>query len=71
MTNSKKYGYSIKKVKTFDDKRGTLFEALRFKTENIPGKGQVYVYTVKPGARRGDHYHKKKEEWFFFAFQEN
>ena len=65
MTNSKKYGYSIKKVKTFDDKRGTLFEALRFKTENIPGKGQVYVYTVKPGARRGDHYHKKKEEWFF------
>lgn len=65
MTNSKKKGYSIKKVKTFDDKRGSLFEALRFKTENIPGKGQVYVYTVEPGARRGDHYHKKKEEWFF------
>ena len=70
MTNSKKYGYSIKKVKTFDDKRGTLFEALRFKTENIPGKGQVYVYTVKPGARRGDHYHKKRRNGSF-AFQEN
>lgn len=65
MINSKKNGYSIKKVKTFDDERGILFEALRFKTENIPGKGQVYVYTVEPGTRRGDHYHKKKEEWFF------
>ena len=34
-------------------------------TENIPGKGQIYVYTVEPGARRGDHFHKNKEEWFF------
>ena len=42
-----------------------MFEALRFKTENIPGNGQIYVYTVEPGARRGDHYHKNKEEWFF------
>ena len=58
-------GFSIKRVKTFDDKRGILFEALRFKTENIPGNGQIYVYTVEPGARRGDHYHKNKEEWFF------
>ena len=58
-------GFSIKKVKTFDDKSGSLFEALRFKTENIPGKGQIYVYTVEPGARRGDHFHKNKEEWFF------
>ena len=65
MKDIKKKEYSIKRVKTFDDKRGSLFEALRFKTEGIPGKGQVYVYTVEPGARRGDHYHKKKEEWFF------
>ena len=57
-------GFSIKKVKTYDDKRGTLYEALRFKTENVPGDGQIYVYTVEPGARRGDHYHKNKEEWF-------
>lgn len=58
-------GFTIKKVKTFDDERGILFEALRFKSENIPGNGQIYVYTVEPGARRGDHYHKNKEEWFF------
>ncbi len=58
-------GFAIKRVKTFDDERGILFEALRFKTENIPGNGQIYVYTVEPGARRGDHYHKNKEEWFF------
>lgn len=58
-------GFYIKKVKTFDDKRGSLYEALRFETESIPGNGQIYVYTVEPGARRGDHYHKKKEEWFF------
>ena len=63
MKDIKKKEYSIKRVKTFDDKRGSLFEALRFKTEGIPGKGQVYVYTVEPGARRGDHYHKKKEEY--------
>lgn len=60
-------GFSIKKVKTFDDKRGSLFEALRFKTESIPGNGQIYVYTVEPGARRGDHFHKNKEEWFFLC----
>lgn len=47
------------------DARGTLFEALRFKSQNIPAGGQIYVYTVEPGARRGDHYHERKAEWFF------
>lgn len=47
------------------DPRGVLFEALRFTTQDIPPGGQIYVYSVAPGERRGDHYHEKKSEWFF------
>jgi dTDP-4-dehydrorhamnose 3,5-epimerase-like enzyme len=46
------------------DPRGALFEAMRFKSQDIPTGGQIYVYSVAPGARRGDHYHEKKSEWF-------
>ena len=46
------------------DPRGILFEAFRFSSQRIPQGGQIYVYTVAPGARRGDHYHQHKSEWF-------
>lgn len=46
------------------DARGALFEALRFSSQDIPKGGQIYVYTVAPGARRGDHFHDHKSEWF-------
>ena len=58
-------GFAIKRVKTFDDKRGILFEALRFKTENIPGNGQIYVYTVEPGAEEETIITKIKRNGFF------
>ena len=41
-----------------------LFEIYRFLDDQIPGDGQVYTFSIVPGARRGDHYHQKKQEWF-------
>jgi dTDP-4-dehydrorhamnose 3,5-epimerase-like enzyme len=46
------------------DQRGILFEAFRLESQEIPSGGQVYVYSVEPGMRRGDHYHENKKEWF-------
>ncbi len=56
--------YKIKNLELHSDNRGDLFEALKFKSEKIPSSGQIYVYSVKPGFRRGDHYHERKGEWF-------
>lgn len=59
--------FSIDPLEVHRDARGALYEAIRFGSQNIPSGGQIYVYTVAPGARRGDHYHEKKGEWFFCA----
>jgi UDP-2-acetamido-2,6-beta-L-arabino-hexul-4-ose reductase len=56
--------YSIKTLTVHCDARGALYEALRFTSQGIPPGGQIYVYTVAPGARRGDHFHGHKSEWF-------
>ncbi len=56
--------YVIKDLKVHRDRRGALYEALRFSSQAIPEGGQIYVYTVAPGARRGDHFHERKCEWF-------
>lgn len=56
--------YEIESLDVHSDHRGSLFEAIRFKTQKIPQGGQLYVYTVMPGERRGDHYHAYKQEWF-------
>lgn len=45
-----------------DDDRGRLVEL--FKDELPENAGQVYLFTVKAGMCRGDHYHKHKDEWF-------
>jgi len=52
------------------DERGILFEMLRFKDQNIPGQGQIYICSIKPGRTRGNHYHLKKREWFTCAYGE-
>lgn len=56
--------YNIEPLEVHQDERGILYEALRFTSQNIPKGGQIYVYTVAPGTRRGDHYHEQKGEWF-------
>lgn len=56
--------YSIEALTVHRDARGALYEALRFTSQGIPQGGQIYVYTVAPGERRGDHFHGHKSEWF-------
>jgi UDP-2-acetamido-2,6-beta-L-arabino-hexul-4-ose reductase len=41
------------------DERGDLIEIFK-----IPGFGQVYYVTAKPGIVRGNHYHSRKKEKF-------
>jgi len=56
--------YALEALTVHRDPRGALFEALRFSSQDIQLGGQIYVYTVEPGARRGDHFHENKCEWF-------
>ncbi len=55
--------FQCKKLKKYSDERGDLFEMIRFIDDKIPYGGQIYCYTVNQGFRRGDHYHKLKQEW--------
>lgn len=59
--------YLIQDLDLHSDERGNLFEALRFSRQGIPTGGQIYVYTINSGQRRGDHFHRKKGEWFLCA----
>jgi UDP-2-acetamido-2,6-beta-L-arabino-hexul-4-ose reductase len=56
--------HSLAALTVHRDERGVLYEALRFSSQNVPLGGQIYIYTVAPGARRGDHFHTHKSEWF-------
>ena len=60
--------FALKPLTVHEDARGKLFEALRFTSQNIPSGGQFYIYTVSPGARRGDHFHENKKEWFICVY---
>lgn len=62
--------FDILNLTRHSDSRGFLFEILRFADHNIPGQGQIYVFSVEPGKRRGEHYHLKKKEWFTCVFGE-
>ena len=66
MTTKKKWNlpYAIEELTVHRDSRGALYEALRFSSQDIPLGGQIYLYTVAPSARRGDHFHEHKSEWF-------
>ena len=64
MINNKDIFFEEKKLVSHEDERGFLFEAIRFQDDNIPVNGQLYMFTINPNKRRGDHYHKIKKEWF-------
>ena len=66
-SNWSEMDYQISDMDLHCDNRGYLFEAMRFETQEMPVNGQLYVYSVEPKARRGDHYHEHKQEWFFCA----
>ena len=53
----------IKEIEKKTDERGWLIEFLHM-NETPKKEGQFYVTTQKPGIVRGNHYHKRKNEWF-------
>ena len=55
----------INKLDVKCDERGWLAEILR--KENLREKydfGQILITVAKPGVTKGNHYHKRKHEWF-------
>ncbi len=48
-----------KKLEIKSDERGNLVEVFK-----IPGVGQMFYSTSKPGVIRGNHYHTRKIEQF-------
>ena len=53
----------LKNIEKHTDERGWLVEILR--DDEIKEEiRQVYFSASKPGAIRGNHYHKRKVEWF-------
>ncbi len=49
----------LEKIETFEDERGGLRKLFPFSV-----LGEVYLVVTKPGATRGDHFHKTMGEWF-------
>jgi len=54
----------IKKLDVKKDDRGWLAEILRPEDVKVKGFGQVLVTTANPGKVKGNHYHKRKLEWY-------
>lgn len=52
-------------LEAISDERGWLVEVLRGDKINLNPRGQIYAFSVNPGCSRGNHYHKRKTEWFF------
>jgi UDP-2-acetamido-2,6-beta-L-arabino-hexul-4-ose reductase len=58
-----KMDIKTKKLEKKVDDRGFVFEVLRSEQVNAPF-GQIFITTVKPGKVKGNHYHKRKKEWY-------
>ena len=54
----------IRDLKVLEDNRGAFFEVLRKGHIDGGDFGQIYVTTAYPGQVKGNHYHKRKVEWF-------
>jgi len=54
---------NIKKLIVKKDDRGWLAEIIR--QEDVNSKfGQILITTALPGKIKGNHYHKRKKEWY-------
>ncbi len=58
--------YEIENLETHKDSRGWLAEMIK-RDEIAEDIRQVYIATIEPGSVRGNHYHKKRMEWFFIV----
>lgn len=54
----------IKKLDIKSDQRGWLVEVLSSDDVDNAPLGLIHVTTAKPGFTKGNHYHKRKTEWF-------
>lgn len=54
----------LKKLKPHLDKKGWFVEVLK-RNEIRQEIRQISAASLKPGAVRGNHYHRKRIEWFF------
>ncbi len=54
----------LKPLERQSDARGWLIEVLRGDRTYLNPRGQIYVTTANPGYCKGNHYHKRKTEWF-------
>ena len=61
--DKKEIKYEIKKLKIHDDERGWFLEIAKASEMKFPIK-QVSTASIKTGKIRGNHYHKKKHDWF-------
>ena len=50
--------FEVRDLTVHVDSRGRLFEILRFVDDGIPTQGYIYTFSVNPGVRRGDHFHR-------------
>jgi dTDP-4-dehydrorhamnose 3,5-epimerase-like enzyme len=58
--------YSIEELVKIEDKRGFLVEFLKSSelAEDEKPFGQIYLTTIKGGCARGNHYHRRKKEFY-------
>lgn len=55
---------TVKRLEVKSDKRGWLAEILRPEDVDAGPFGQVLITTAHPGEEKGNHYHKRKREWW-------
>lgn len=55
---------TIKKLDIKRDERGWLAEVVRPEDVGDSSFGQILVTTAGPGHIKGNHYHKRKTEWY-------
>lgn len=54
----------LKFLRRHSDARGWVFEILRLPEIGIRRLGQIFLTAAFPGQTKGNHYHKRKREWF-------
>lgn len=55
---------SKKQLEVKKDDRGYLIELLKPEDVSRSFQGQVFITTAFPGKTKGNHYHKRKTEWY-------
>lgn len=53
----------LKKLEKKVDQRGFVCEVLRSEQVNA-SFGQIFISTINTGQIKGNHYHKRKKEWY-------